>query len=88
MSDQQQQPCGVCPALRAHIHVLTVANVQLNAALAHLQQLFAAVVGGVRATVVFVEKEIEQPTMPRRELIPAVVLRLTHVVDIAEGRAR
>ncbi|GGK11484.1 hypothetical protein GCM10010124_00140 [Pilimelia terevasa] len=83
MSDQ---PCGVCPGLQARINYLTGVNAHLNRTLTLLRRLFAAVVAGVRATEVFAAKEIEAPTMPRRELVPAVVQRLAHVVDIAEGR--
>ncbi|WP_189114605.1 hypothetical protein [Pilimelia terevasa] len=63
-------------------------NAHLNRTLTHLRRLFAAVVAGVRATAVFIDREIEQPTMPRRELIRAVVQRLGHVLDVAEGRTR
>jgi hypothetical protein len=65
-------PCNQCSHLRDQI--------------ALLRQRLAAITTGVRATVLLIDQQTEQPTMPRRHLIPAIENRLTYVLDLAEGK--
>jgi hypothetical protein len=51
-----------------------------------LRRVLAEVIGGIRATARFIEDEQDQPTMPRRDLPPAIHTRLSFVADTAEGR--
>jgi hypothetical protein len=65
-------PCNQCSNLRDQI--------------AFLRQRLAVVTTGVRATVLLIDQQTEQPTMPRRHLIPAIQNRLIYVLDLAEGK--
>jgi hypothetical protein len=65
-------PCNQCSTLRDQI--------------ALLRQRLAVITTGVRATVQLIDQQTETPTMPRRDLIPAVHNRLTYVLDLAEGK--
>ena len=82
------QSCGQCPALRARIAQLEGVVAQQQRTIAYLRNLLAHLVGAVRATVEFIEQEIQQPTMQRRQMIGALHARLTYTIDLAEGRVR
>jgi hypothetical protein len=73
------QSCSQCAALRAQITGLEHAN-------AFLRGLLAALVGGVRGTVEFMQAEQAEPSMPRGRLSSVVEQRLTYLVERAEGR--
>jgi hypothetical protein len=44
------------------------------------------VAGGAYALAAFVEQEMTEPTMPRRDLLPAIVMRAENLADQAQGR--
>jgi hypothetical protein len=71
--------CGECPRLRAEV-------VRLSRQVEFLRRLLARVLGGVRSTITFLDAEQETPTMPRRNLPPAVHARLTYIAEQAEGQ--
>jgi hypothetical protein len=59
---------------------------QMSRRLDLLRRVLAETIGGIRATARFIEDQTDQPTMPRRDLPPAIHNRLTSIVDTAEGR--
>jgi hypothetical protein len=71
--------CDQCPRLRAEVMRLGRHNEFLRRLVAHL-------LGGVRSTITYLQAEQEQPTMPRRDLPPAVHARLTYIAEHAEGQ--
>ncbi len=71
--------CGECPRLRAEVLRLGRQN-------EFLRRVLAQLLGGVRSTIAFLQAEQEQPTMPRRDLPPAVHARLTYIAEQAEGQ--
>ena len=73
------QACSQCPALRAQIS-------QLQRQVAFLRQALAGLVGGVRGTTQFIDRQLSEPSMPRRELVAAVAQRLAYLIDRAEGK--
>jgi hypothetical protein len=60
--------------------------VRLGRQVEFLRRLLGQVLGGVRSTITFLHAEQEQPTMPRRNLAPAVQSRLTYIAEQAEGQ--
>jgi predicted nucleic acid-binding Zn-ribbon protein len=79
-------PCSTCPQLRREINALNNVVTQLNRRIAFLRRWLAWALAGIRSTVAFIDQEQEQPSMPRRELVPAIQARLTFVADTAEGK--
>lgn len=71
--------CGQCPQLRAEV-------VRLGRHNEFLRRVLAQLLGGVRSTITFLHTEQEEPTMPRRDLPPAVEVRLTYIAEQAEGQ--
>ena len=71
--------CNQCPSLRAQVNDLT-------RRVDFLRRTLAALRGGVRATVEFIDQEQAEPTMPRRTVIPSIQNRLTYALDLAEGK--
>jgi hypothetical protein len=71
--------CGECPRLRAEV-------VRLGRRNEFLRRVLAQLLGGVRSTITFLAAEQEQPTMPARNLAPAVQARLTYIAEQAEGQ--
>jgi hypothetical protein len=81
-----RQSCGRCPALQAEVGRLHGHVAQLERQLDYVRRLFGNLLGAVRATVAFIDREQTEPTMPRRNVIPAIAARLTYAVDLAEGK--
>lgn len=72
-------PCNQCPPLRAQVNDLT-------RQVTFLRHRLALVIGGLRATSDFIDSEQTTPTVSRRLLLPAIDARVTHVLDLAEGK--
>jgi hypothetical protein len=71
--------CGQCPRLRAEV-------ARLGRQTEFLRRLLGRLLGGVRSTITFLETEQEHPTLPGRDLAPAVHARLTYIAEQAEGQ--
>ena len=82
------QSCEQCPHLRAQIAELKRIVAAQQRQIEFLQARLGELLGGVKATVTFIEQETDQPSMPRRQMIGAVHARLTYCIDLAEGRTR
>jgi hypothetical protein len=80
------QSCHRCATFQAENGRLRGHIAQLERQLDYLRRLFGNLLGAVRATVAFVDREQTEPTIPRRQVIPAVSARLTYAVDLAEGK--
>ncbi len=78
--------CDTCPQLRREIAALQNLVRDLNRRIEFLRRWLAWVLAGVRATCEFIDREQAEPTMPRRQLVPAIHTRLTYVADTAEGK--
>jgi hypothetical protein len=78
--------CNTCPQLRREINALNNVVTQLNRRITFLRSWLAWVLAGTRAVIDFIDREQAEPTMPRRELVPAIHARLTFVADTAEGK--
>lgn len=70
--------CGACPPLQAE-------NSMLRRQVEQLQRDLFELRGQVNATVQFIDREDEEPTMPRRRLVTATRTRLAFILD-SEGR--
>ena len=86
------ESCRQCPALRAeNAHLQQTVTQQrhhiarLERHIGYLRDLLMRTLGAVRGTVAFINIELERPTIPRRQLIPAIHQRLTTLLDQAEG---
>lgn len=82
------QSCGQCSALRTQVTHLTQQLTAARRQVDILHQRVAILLGGLRSTVEFLNREFTEPSMPRRQLLPAVHTRLTTILDRAEGRRR
>jgi hypothetical protein len=71
--------CSQCPRLQAQI-------AQQQRTIDHLRRLLQDLIGGLRGTAEFIDRELTEPTMPRRNLVPAVYQRLTTLLYQAEGK--
>jgi hypothetical protein len=66
---------------RLHGHVS-----QLERQVNHLHTVLGNLLGAVRTTADFIDRELTEPTMPRRNVIPAIAARLQYAIDLAEGK--
>ena len=71
--------CHVCPALRSE-------NRMLRLQLDHLRDKFGALLGAVQSLQAWLTAETDEPTMPRHQVIPAVINRLELMSDEAQER--
>lgn len=78
--------CGQCPQLRAEVGRLRGQVETLTRRIEFLRRVLAQVLGGVRSVIGFLDAEQDHPTMPRRDLLPAVHTRLTYIAEHAEGQ--
>jgi hypothetical protein len=72
--------------LQAEVGRLRGQVAQLERQLAHLRTVLGNLLGAVRATADFIDRELTEPTMPRRNVIPAIQARLQYAIDLAEGK--
>ncbi|MGC5018989.1 hypothetical protein [Micromonospora sp. DT47] len=68
--------CEMCPALRAE-------NAMLRSQITLLQATISRLIGGTTGTIALIDNELEEPTMPRHQLIPVVRERLVDVLSSA-----
>lgn len=50
---------------------------------AHLRRQVGELTGGIQSTLGFIDAELDEPTMPRRDFIPAIQVRLGAVLTSA-----
>ena len=80
------QSCQQCPTLRQTIATQQAQITRLTKQIGYLRERLAFLLGAVRATAEFIGQELTEPTMPRRNVLPAVQSRLTYAIDTVEGR--
>lgn len=80
------QSCSQCPTLRQTIAKQQAQINQLTKQISYLRQRLSFLIGAIRAAVEFIGQELTEPTMPRRNLLPAVQNRLTYALDVVEGK--
>lgn len=80
--------CGQCPALHAEIARQRQVISQLERRVAALREWVAFLLAGLRAAVALIDREDVEPSMPRRQLIPAIHQHLTDLIERAEGNQR
>ena len=78
--------CPRCPRLMAEVHNLRTHARWLEEHIEFLQIALSSLIGAVNGVIAFITREQTQPSMPRQRLIPAVNMRLTAIVDDAQGR--
>jgi anti-sigma factor RsiW len=71
--------CSQCSALAAQV-------AQLRHQVDFLQQQLSALLAGVRGTARLIDRETEQPSMPRHRLVHAIRQRLSYLLEVVEGR--
>jgi hypothetical protein len=79
------QQCGLCPALQAQIETLHQLIAQLRQQIALLRLLLGVAMAGIAGTLGLIDRELTEPTMPRRQLIPAVYQRLSATCEQIEA---
>ncbi|MFC5006947.1 hypothetical protein ACFPIJ_55200 [Dactylosporangium cerinum] len=80
--------CGQCPALHAEIARQRQIIHQLERRIANLREWVAFLLAGLRGAVALIAREDVEPTMPRRNLVPAIHQHLTDLIERAEGNQR
>ena len=78
--------CNTCPSLRRQVAQLTGRVVHLERQVEHLRHWLAWTLAGLRAVLGFIDREQTEPTLARRDLVPAIGARLTYIADTAEGK--
>ncbi|MEQ7011198.1 hypothetical protein ABN028_34005 [Actinopolymorpha sp. B17G11] len=78
--------CSGCAAMAAQVAALQQQVAALGAQVEFLQQQVGAALAGVRGAVALIEKEMDEPSMSRRDLIQALDQRLRYLLEVVEGR--
>lgn len=77
------EQCQQCPALRQENAVLRGQVRALEELVRHLRRQFGSLIAGVSTTIDMIVREREEPTLPRGQLVPAVIERLQLLVNLA-----
>lgn len=85
--------CDQCGQLRAELrnqqrinNDLQVLIAELKSRVRFLENRVGELIGSVLSISIFIEKQLDKPTMPRSRLLPSVQARLQDVYDQARGK--